>query len=170
MDAISEVTGKLCAWTFFTIGLIVTYEVLMRDVFISPTIWVDEVARIMQIWAAYLAGAYVLKHRAMITIDIAFRRTDTLARQIVETLALVVMLGFASIATWYGFQLWLKSTLAGHTTDSFLAIPKWFTQGSIWIGFGLLALQGLAEIYRLWKFGVPAADHGHDLDLSEQAD
>ena len=166
MDSVSELTGKLCAWLFFVIGIIVTYEVVMRDLFTAPTIWVDEVARIMQIWAAYLAAAYVLKHRAMITIDIAFRRHDTRARQMVETFAILVMLLFAATAAWFGFQLWLKSTLAGHTTDSFLAIPKWLTHASVWVGMGLLALQGVAEVWRIWTKGIPAPGH----DLPGQAD
>lgn len=158
IDMLTESVGKLCAWLFFLVGIFVCYEVVMRDLFTAPTVWVDEVVRIMQIWLTYLAAAYVLKHRNMITIDIAFRRHDTTARQVVETLALIIMLIFAGIASWYGFQLWLKSTLAGHTTDSFLAIPKWLTQSSIWVGFGLLGLQGIADIFRVWTQGVPAPD------------
>lgn len=155
MDALSEVTGKAAAWLFFVLGLFVTYEVVMRDLFTMPTVWVDEVVRVMQIWLTYLAAAYVLKHREMITIDIAFRRHDTVWRQMAETFALCVMLLFAAVAVWFGFQLWLKSTLAGHTTDSFLALPKWATHASVWVGMGLLALQGIAEIIRIWTEGIP---------------
>lgn len=156
VDALSEISGRFCAWAFFVLGLFVTYEVLMRDLFTMPTIWVDEVVRVMQVWLTYLAAAYVLKHHEMITIDIAFRRHDTLWRQLVETFAIVIMLTFTSVACWYGFQLWLKSTLAGHTTDSFLAIPKWLTHSSVWVGMGLLGLQGLAEIIRIWTVGIAA--------------
>ena len=156
-DAVSELTGRLSAWMFFAIGLFVTYEVVMRHFFTAPTIWVDEVSRIMQIWAAYLAGAFVLKRRDMITIDVAFTNHESLARKLVETLALAVMFLFAGVASYYGFGQWLKATLAGHTTDSFLAPPKWLTHASIWIGFGLICLQGLAELYKIWTVGIPAA-------------
>ncbi len=155
IDAISEFTGRLAAWMFFAIGLFVTYEVVMRHFFIAPTIWVDEVSRIMQVWAAYLAGAFALKRRDMITIDVAFTDPASLARKLVESFALLVMLLFAGVATYYGFALWLKSTLAGHTTDSFLAPPKWLTHASVWVGFGLLCLQGLAELYKIWTTGIP---------------
>lgn len=159
-DALSEFTGRLAAWMFFAIGLFVTYEVVMRHFFTAPTIWVDEVSRIMQIWAAYLAGAFVLKRRDMITIDMAFSNPDSLSRKLVETLAIVVLFLFAGVATYYGFALWLKSTLAGHTTDSFLALPKWLTQASVWIGFGLLCVQGLAELYKIWTIGIPQSKSG----------
>ena len=134
----------------------------MRYVFTAPTIWVDETVRIMQIWATFLGSAFALKHRQMIVIDVAFRDPHTISRKTVETFALLVILMFCAVATWYGFELWLKATLRGHTTDSFLGTPKWLTHASIWIGFGLLAVQGLAEIVKVWTVGVAATD------LSEQ--
>ena len=66
-----------------------------------------------------------------------------------------MIIAFALVATKYGFDLWLKATLAGHTTDTFLASPKWLTHASIWIGFGLLVLQGLVELARVWLIGLP---------------
>jgi len=140
------------------VGIIITYEVFMRYVFTAPTIWVDESARIMQIWAAYLAGAFALKHREMIVIDVAFRNPHTLPRKIVETFSLVVIVIFCIVATWYGFELWLKATLRGHTTDSYLGTPKWLTHASIWVGFGLLMLQATVEIIKVWTIGIPARD------------
>lgn len=158
IDQISEIAGKFAAWIFFVVGLIITYEVFMRYVFTAPTIWVDESARIMQIWAAYLAGAFALKHREMIVIDVAFRDPNTLARKIIETFSLLVIIIFCAVATWYGFELWLKATLRGHTTDSYLGTPKWLTHASIWVGFGLLLLQAAVEIIKVWTIGIPEKD------------
>ena len=162
IDSISEFTGKLAAWMFFAIGLFVTYEVVMRYVFTLPTIWVDEVSRILQIWATFLAAAFVLKHRDMILIDVAFKDPTTLARRLVETFALLTILLFCGVACWYGFELWLKATRLGHTTDTFLATPKWITHASIWIGLGLLFVQALAEIIRIWTQGVAASPGSED--------
>ncbi len=158
VDQISELTGKFAAWMFFAVGIFITYEVFMRYVFTAPTIWVDETARIMQIWAAYLAGAFALKHREMIVIDIAFRDTTTNLRKIVETFSLLVIIIFCAVATWYGYELWLKATLKGHTTDSYLGTPKWLTHASIWVGFGFLLLQAIVEIIKVWTIGIPQKD------------
>ncbi|MEM6462138.1 MAG: TRAP transporter small permease [Pseudomonadota bacterium] len=149
-DWLSEMTGRLAAWIFVLIGLFVTYEVVMRYVFVSPTIWVDETARIGQIWAAYLAAAFTLKHRELVVIDVLFRKPGTLGRKLCETFALAVIAVFCFVTVYYGFELWLFATLRGHTTDSFLALPNWFTDASVWIGFALLALQAFAELIRLW--------------------
>lgn len=150
IDNITEIAGKLSAWLFFGIGLIVTYEVFVRYVFNAPTIWVDELSAIIQIWATYMGVAFALKHKDMIIIDIAFRDPNTLIRKILETFSLLIIIIFSFVTIWYGFELWLDSTLKGHTTDTHLALPKWFTQASIWFGFSLLFLQGLAEIKKVW--------------------
>lgn len=155
VDAMSEYSGKLAAWIFFAIGLSITFEVVMRYVFTAPTIWVDEMGSVMQVWAAYLAAAYVLKHRAMVTIEVAFNDPHSLLRRLAETLGLLMLFIFAGVAVYHGFNLWLKATLAGHTTDSFLAPPKWFTHASVWVGFSLLSLQGIVELYRIWTVGIP---------------
>jgi TRAP-type mannitol/chloroaromatic compound transport system permease small subunit len=157
IDNISEFAGKLAAWLFFAVGFFITYEVFMRHVFTMPTIWVDEVSRIIQIWAAYLAAAFALKHREMVVIDIAFRDENSTIRKCLDSFALVLVIIFCAVAVYYGFELWLKSTLRGHTTDTYLALPKWFTQASIWVGFGLLLLQAFAEIFKIWTPVSPAA-------------
>ncbi len=154
VDTISEISGRLCAWMFFVVGFFVTFEVLMRYVFTDPTLWVDETSRVMLVWATYLASAYVLKHRNMITVEILLRNPDSLMRKLAETLAVIMLLIFSGTATYYGFQLWLKSTLAGHTTDTFLALPKWLTHAPVWLGMGLLSLQGLVELYRVWNIDI----------------
>jgi len=158
VDAISEWSGRFSAWIFFTVGLFITYEVVMRYVFTAPTIWVDEVSRVMQVWAAYLGAAFVFKHRKMITIEIILKDPSTTRRRMAETLAIIMLIIFVAPATYFGFQLWLKSTLAGHTTDSFLGSPKWLTHASVWIGMGLLAVQAIVELYRVWFVGVQQAE------------
>ncbi len=163
IDALSEFAGRLAAWAFVLVGFFITYEVFMRYVFIRPTVWVDEVSRITQIWAAYLAAGLALRHREMIVIDVAFRKEGTLARRLVESFGLVLIAGFCAVTVHYGLQIWWASTVRGHTTDTYLALPKWLTQASIWVGFGLLGLQALAEIVKLWRPGSDAkGDTGAD--------
>jgi len=154
IDAITEFFGKLSAWLFFCIGIIVTYEVFMRYVFTQPTIWVDEFSSVTQVWAAYIGVAFALKHKDMIVIDIAFRDPNTLIRRILETFSLIIIILFSFVAIWYGFEIWLDSTMKGHRTDTYLALPKWFTQASIWFGFSLLFLQAVVEIVKVWTVGV----------------
>ena len=158
IDSISEVTGVISAWCLFLIGFFITFEVVMRYVFNSPTIWVDEISRILQVWVVYLAAAYVLKHREMVTIDLILSKPNTLLRRLAESVAILILFIFAGVACYYGFQIWLKSTLAGHTTDTFLAPPKLITHAPVWVGSALLMLQGLVQLYRVWTEDLPEDD------------
>jgi hypothetical protein len=54
--------------------------------------------------------------------------------------------------------------LAGHTTDSFLGSPKWLTHASVWIGLGLLGLQSIVELYRVWFAGTQPGDYDQIAD------
>ena len=161
IDFSSEFTGKLCAWALFAVGFFITYEISVRSDIAralfgtAPTIWVDEVSRIIQVWVAYLAPAYVMKNRGMITIEVTLKDPTSIARRVAETLGVCMLFIFAGVAAYYGFELWLKATLAGHTTDSFLAPPKWLTHAAVWVGFSLLIAQGFAEIFRIWTVGIP---------------
>ena len=154
MDIISEITGKIAAWSFFAIGIFVCFEVFMRYVLNSPTIWVDEVSRILQVWGAYLAIAFVLKHKSHIIIDVAFRDPNSFNRKAIDTFAMGVVIFFCLVTVKYGIDIWWKSTVSGHTTDSYLAVPKVYIQSAIWVGFGLMALQSIAEIIKIWTWNA----------------
>jgi C4-dicarboxylate transporter, DctQ subunit len=152
MDSVSELAGRVAAWMFFAVGLFVFFEVFMRYALNSPTIWVDEISRIFQVWAAFLAISFVLKNKSHIIIDVTFRDPGSRARKVVDTFALCVVIFFCVVAVKYGIDIWWKSTVAGHTTDSYLAVPKAYIQSAIWVGFGLMALQSVAEIIKIWTW------------------
>lgn len=158
VDGISEFTGQLSAWSLFLVGFFITFEVVMRYVFTAPTIWVDEISRIIQIWVVYLAASYVLKHREMVTIELILTNPNTIWRRLAETFAIIVLFFFAGVACYYGFEIWQKSTLAGHTTDTYLAPPKMITHAPVWVGTALLMLQGAVQLYRVWTENLPEDD------------
>jgi len=163
VDAVAETLGKLAAWMFFAIGIFVTYEVIMRHFFTLPTIWVDEVSRIMQVWGTFIAAAYVLKHREMVIIDVAFKDVNSLSRKLVESFGILVIVGFSVVTIWFGFKLWIKAVESGHTTDTFLAPPKWLTDGAMWVGALVLTAQCVVEFVRVWTVGIPSQDEHLEL-------
>ncbi len=155
-DLLSEVAGRIAAWMFFAVGLFISFEVFMRYVLLSPTVWVDEVSRIFQVWGAFLAIAHVHRHRAHIFIDLTFRDPGSIWRKLADSFAEATILFFCAVTVKYGWDLWWKATLLGHTTDSYLAVPLVWVQSAIWVGFGLMALQSLAALIRIWRDGEVA--------------
>jgi C4-dicarboxylate transporter, DctQ subunit len=148
IDSVSEWGGRLAAWLFFLIGVIIVYEVIARYLFLAPTIWSEEMSRFLQIWATYLAAAEVLRRRQLIAIDVVVTRLGPLARTSCEVLALLVIIAFSLVAVVFGLEVVVDSLKVGRATATMLSVPFWLSEVAIPLGFGLLCLQALAELVR----------------------
>lgn len=135
---------------FFVIGGMITYEVVARYVFVSPTIWAEELSRFVQIWATYLGAAYVLRHRHLIAIDLLTGRFGPRMRRLSEAASLAFIAVFCVVAIVYGSGIVAESVRQGRATATMLSVPQWMTESAIPIGFALLLLQCLAELARLF--------------------
>ena len=146
INQLSEFFGKLAAWMFFIIAAMITYEVVARYVFLAPTIWAEEMSQFFQIWATYLAAAYVLKNRKLISIDTVVSRFSLKVQWFFDLFSLSVVALFSIVAVYYGSLIVIESVQVGRSTSTMMSVPKWMTESAIPIGFGLLLLQTIAEI------------------------
>lgn len=151
IDRVNEAFGWVAAAAFVAVGAMITYEVVMRYVFLAPTIWAEEMSRFLQIWATYIAAATVLRHRQLIAITVVVERLGPRLRKVAEAFALVWILLFCIVAVYYGLDIMLESIRLGRATSTMLSVPQWMTELAIPLGFTLLALQALAELIRLPK-------------------
>jgi TRAP-type C4-dicarboxylate transport system permease small subunit len=156
IDSITRAAALLAAWLFFAIGLMVTWEVIMRKIFNAPTIWSDELSRLLLVWAVYLAAAEVLKRRKLITVELFEHLLNKKTLRYFDLLALLVIFAFSAVVTWYGIDTVRDAIELGRKTSSILAIPKWITESSIPAGFGLLTIQAAAE-------GIKALSHREEV-------
>lgn len=153
IDALSDLFGRLAAVLFVLIGVMITYEVVMRYAFFAPTSWAEEMSRFFQIWAVYIAAAYVLRHRHLIVITVIVDRLPRWGRLASELFALAWIAIFSGVALWYGIVTVAESIAIGRNTSTMLAVPQWMTEIAIPIGFGLLLLQTGLEALRLLRNG-----------------
>jgi TRAP-type C4-dicarboxylate transport system permease small subunit len=163
IDKISEVAAHIAAWMLFSIGAMITYEVIMRKVFNSPTIWVDEITRFVQVWAVYLASAHILKKRGLITVELFSASLSRNMVRILEIFSLLVIAFFSIIAFYYGLGVVLESIEMGRKTSTMLGVPKWFTESAIPVGFGLLFIQTVVELLKLLRGEDITATEGHQV-------
>lgn len=157
VDRLSELCGRIAAWLFVVIGGMIVYEVAARYLFMSPTIWAEELSRFVQIWASCLAGAWVLRHRHLITIDVGLRRMSPPVRRIAEIAALLVIAAFCLVTVVKGIPIFIDSIAMGRRSATMLEVPLWLSEIAVPIGFTILLLQSAAEIVRLVVAGQEAA-------------
>lgn len=150
IDSVSDLCGRLAAWMFVAIGAMIFFEVVARYVFLSPTIWAEELSRFAQIWATYLAAGYILKNRHLITIDVVVSRLGPSARRRADAASLGLIALFSVVAIYYGATVTIESIEVGRATSTMLAVPRWMTESAVPIGFTILLAQCLAQLVRLF--------------------
>lgn len=148
-DRLSDIIGKLAGWLFFFIGVALTYDVIARFVFHSPTSWAADVSTIMQIWVVFAGMAYVLKERNLIRITAFVRLASPFWRKVAEAFSLLVIIFFSGLMAWHSLDIVLESIEQGRRAATMIETPTWVPEIAIPIGFLLLLLQAIADLLRI---------------------
>ncbi len=148
-DRVSGAIASVSGWLFFAIGIVLTYDVAARFLFMSPTAWAGDVSIILQIWVVYVCMAGVLRERGLIRITAFVRLLGPAGRKLAEGFSLVFITVFSVIMTWESLLVVLESLARGRRAPTMIETPMWIPEIAIPIGFTLLALQALAELARL---------------------
>ena len=139
-------SGYLASALFIAIGFIVSYEVIMRYLFNSPTIWVNEVSRFLQIWATYLALTYSFHKQDFIRITVIYDRLNENGKKILDFISFIFILIFSSFVVYYGWLIAYDSLKVGRTSSTILDVPSFLTELAIPLCFAFLVLRVILEI------------------------
>ena len=141
-------SGYLASALFITIGFIVSYEVIMRYLFNSPTIWVNEVSRFLQIWATYLALTYSFHKKDFIRITVIYDRLNENGKKLLDFISFVFIIIFSSFVVYYGWLIAYDSLKVGRTSSTILDVPSFLTELAIPLCFAFLVLRVILEAIR----------------------
>jgi len=131
-------------------AFILTYEVIMRYVLRTPTIWEIEASVYLTIMATFLASAYGLKDGAHINIDLITRLLPVTFNAKLSMVTSVLALFFCALIAWKGWEMWWEAFSKGWKSESVwsfpLAVPYFFLP----LGMTLLSLQYIIQIRGKW--------------------
>ena len=147
-DKLVKYSGYLASALFITIGFIVSYEVIMRYLFNSPTIWVNEVSRFLQIWATYLALTYSFHKNDFIRITVIYDKLNENGKKILDFISFVFILIFSFFVVYYGWLIAYDSLKVGRTSSTILDVPSFLTELAIPLCFAFLVLRVILEAIR----------------------
>jgi C4-dicarboxylate transporter DctQ subunit len=155
MDKIIKYSGYLASWLFITIGFIVFYEVIMRYIFNSPTIWVEEISRFLQIWATYLALTYSFHKKDFIRITFIYDKLSSHGQKFLDIISHIFIIFFSSVVVYYGWIIAKESFDVNRTSSSMLDLPAFISEVAIPLCFGFLLFRVIIEfintIYSFFK-------------------
>jgi len=147
-DKIVKYSGYLASALFISIGFIVSYEVIMRYLFNSPTIWVNEVSRFLQIWATYLALTYSFHKRDFIRITVIYDRLNETGKKILDFISFIFIIIFSCFVVYYGWLIAYDSLKVGRTSSTILDVPSFLTELAIPLCFAFLVMRVILEAIR----------------------
>ena len=147
-NKIVKYSGYLASALFISIGFIVSYEVIMRYVFNSPTVWVNEISRFLQIWATYLALTYSFHKQDFIRITVIYDRLNETGKKILDFISFIFIIIFSCFVVYYGWLIAYDSLKVGRTSSTILDVPSFLTELAIPLCFAFLVLRVILEAIR----------------------
>lgn len=162
VDRLSDALAAAAGWVYFVVGLMLTWEVVARYFFTAPTIWAEELSRLLFVWATLLAAAGLLRHGQHIRVTVLTALLGEQARRAARLVSLAFVLAVCAVVVWSGLDQPLNSFTRGRTTGSMLDLPAWWAQAAVPFAFALLGLQALIELVRTAGGAPLPSESGHE--------
>ena len=148
IDNISEWTGRAVSFLIAIAVVAMSYEVIARYAFNAPTIWSYEVSYFLCGTAMIIGGAYALRYRSHVNVDIAYARVPRRGKTILDVVSSVLFFAFVGVLVWKGAGFALKSLRFFEHSDSLWSPPLYPFKIALFIGACLITLQGLGKFIR----------------------
>ena len=148
LEKVIKYSGYTAAGLYVLIGFIVSLEVISRYIFNAPTIWVNEISRLLQIWATYLALTYTFHNKEFIRITVFYDKANDKTKKVLDFISFIFIIYFSSFVTYYGWLIAYDSYEVGRTSSTILDLPAVITEIAIPISFALLITRVFLEILR----------------------
>lgn len=150
IDAISSWTGKSVQWLAVVLVLVMTFEVTMRYVFDSPTLWAFETSIMLGATIYVLGWAYAHLHRLHLRVDVFYVRLSLRGKALIDALG-TLLLAFPIMAIMIINSV--NYTAIAWAQKERLDLTIWYPPAGplrtvIALGFTLLTLQCLAQLIR----------------------
>jgi C4-dicarboxylate transporter DctQ subunit len=129
-------------------SLWITYDVVARYLFASPTIWANDLSEYGLLWATFLAAPWVLRREGHVRIEIFVER---LSRQHRRTIGVIVSLVGAVVCVIFAWQTALTTVdffTRGLMEARIWRIPQWIPYSVIPLGSAFLAAEFVARVLR----------------------
>jgi len=154
IERITVRAGLIIAWVVFPLILATCYEVFSRYALNAPTIWAFELGYMTMGVHALIGAAYALRERSHIRIDVFYTHFSDRTKAIIDTAGYVFL--FMPAVCWLTYALWdylAVAYLSGERSGQSAWNPViWPFRLAFFLGYLLLALQGVAELIKCVRF------------------
>ncbi|MBW2451018.1 MAG: TRAP transporter small permease [Deltaproteobacteria bacterium] len=143
---LSRVAGVVAGSMIVVSVLVVCQMVFIRYILRGSVIWQTEFVTYLLIAATLVGSPYVLLTKGHVNVELLPRYLGPRARFVVALLAAVIALVFCIITAWAGYEEWNDAWSNNWYSDTIWAVRLWIPYLAMPVGFGLLALQYVADL------------------------
>src|SRR3989338_895466 len=146
IDWLNEWTGRIVGLQIVFIVGVVVYEVVMRSVFVRPTLWANETMVYVTAMAYLLGGGYTLLHRRHVIVDVIYQRLLQRTRARLDLLTFVFFVIYMLTLIWVGWSFAWDSVQQRETAGTPWNPPIYPVKLAIPLAGLPVLLQGLADV------------------------
>ena len=151
ISAINIVMMWIAGIITILMGLAVTYDVIMRNLFKAPAIWAFEFSNFSCAAVAFLAGGYTLIQHRHVNVDVLYRNFIPRNKALANLSTSILFFLLCGVLAWMGSITAFESLQSGATSGGGWDIPLFLPQLLVPIGGLLLGLQGVVHWVRDWR-------------------
>ncbi|SFE23236.1 TRAP transporter small permease [Roseivivax sediminis] len=150
---------------FATLVVCVSWQVVSRYVFGTPSVLTDEIARFLFMWLALIGGAYTFGARRHLAIDLLTDSLKGRAKLASEASILTVVAVFAAIVMVWGGSTLVARTLASGQVTPALRISMGWVYGAIPFSGAVIVYYCALFFAEIARGRLPGAEGEVDLPL-----
>lgn len=122
-------------------ALLVTLDVLVRNVGFGTIAWVNEVSEYSLPVATLLIAPWLLHRNEHVRLDVLLVSLPRAASRLLEKTCDAIGIAICAVFVWYSIRLILDSSRIGSMVIKTLAIPEWWQYALVPLCFSLLAVE-----------------------------
>jgi TRAP-type transport system small permease protein len=122
-------------------ALLVTLDVVMRNVGLGTIAWVNEVSEYSLPVATLLIAPWLLHRNEHVRLDVLLVSLPANTARVLEKICDAVGIAICAVFVWYSVRLILDSSRIGSMVVKTLAIPEWWQYALVPVCFSLLAVE-----------------------------
>ena len=140
-DLLMHACGVASALVIGVVVLLVTYDVVARNIGLGSLPWVVEVSEYSLSLATFLAAPWLLYKNEHVRVDVLLTALPGAVARQIDRAADGVGLAVCVVFFWYAIKVIADSMQLGSMIIKTLVIPEWWTFVPVPVCFALLAVE-----------------------------
>lgn len=137
---------KVSEWVLLALGIMIFYDVVMRYLFNSPTIWALELSEYILVFLAFAGAGNLQKKKKHIKMDFFYQKLSTQTRTVIDLIIYLLTAVFSYFLLAKSIQMTLTAYKYSSMSNSLLEVPLCIPYAIVPFGMGLLLIQAIIDV------------------------